>query len=176
MGAEDAAYNRNKVAKEWEEKLSKLQIEDPEGYAHEVMIHEGKGHWMDRQDTVAVPWMAKFTRNPIPKRVVWNKDHVSHTRFYWLGIPAKKSRSRHLVKASYSGQRIQIETHEGLDSLYIFLNDQMLDLDKKVVISKQDTVLFEGIVGRKLEHIEKSIRDRSDPGFIFPARIAVGLK
>lgn len=27
-------------------------------------------HWMDLEDAVTVPWMAEFTRNPVPERVV----------------------------------------------------------------------------------------------------------
>ena len=36
MGAEDAAYNRNRVAQEWGEKLVELQRNDPQGYIHDV--------------------------------------------------------------------------------------------------------------------------------------------
>ena len=43
VGGNDAAYNRNKVGKEYGEQLDKLQKDDPKGYEHFVKIHEGKG-------------------------------------------------------------------------------------------------------------------------------------
>ena len=63
VGADDAAYNRNKVAREWGEKLDKLREGDPEGYLHLTEIHPGRAHWMNREDASAVPWMAKFRRD-----------------------------------------------------------------------------------------------------------------
>jgi len=30
--------------------------------------------------------MAKHTRNPIPEKIVWRQDDVTHSRFYWLAI------------------------------------------------------------------------------------------
>ena len=36
--------------------------DDPGGYVHETHLVKGKGHWMDREDAAAVPWMAKRER------------------------------------------------------------------------------------------------------------------
>ena len=41
---------------------------------------------MNREDASAVPWMAKFRRDPAPKKVVWHQDDVTHDRFYWLAV------------------------------------------------------------------------------------------
>ena len=97
VGGNDAAYNRNKVGKEYGEQLDKLQKDDPKGYEHFVKIHEGKGHWMDREDKVALPWMAKFTRNPVPDRVVWKQTGTPHDRSYWLAVPPKEAKGDSLV-------------------------------------------------------------------------------
>jgi predicted peptidase len=90
VGAKDAGYNRNKAAAEWGQKLDALQKADPDGYAHVTELHEGKGHWMDRDDAKAVPWMADFTRNVTPKKVVWRQSGTTHDRFYWLAVPASQ--------------------------------------------------------------------------------------
>ena len=37
-------------------------VADPGAYAHQVRIHPGKGHWMDREDAMALPWMAARER------------------------------------------------------------------------------------------------------------------
>ncbi|MEZ0486285.1 hypothetical protein [Fibrella aquatica] len=54
MGALDKAYDRNKIADRWGHWLDSLQTTDPDGYKHLVQLHEGRGHWMQREDTVAV--------------------------------------------------------------------------------------------------------------------------
>jgi hypothetical protein len=69
MGGNDAAFKRNDIARAWKKTLADLAAEDAGGYTHVVEIHEGKGHWMDREDASAVPWMAKFTRNLRPDRI-----------------------------------------------------------------------------------------------------------
>merc|ERR1712091_571982 len=88
MGANDTPYQRNEVAKTWKTRLAELREEDPDGYDHWVEIHEGKGHWMERADAAALPWMAERTRNLRPRHVVWRQDDVTHDRFYWLAVDA----------------------------------------------------------------------------------------
>lgn len=67
MGGEDAAYKRNEVAAQWGEKLAALQKERG-GYEHKVTIYPGKGHWMDKEDAEAVPWMAPRRARLGPRR------------------------------------------------------------------------------------------------------------
>ena len=81
VGERDSGFNRNKVALMWKDKLSALQKEDRSGYIHFVRIHTGRGHWMNREAAVALDWMAKHTRQPLPKRIVWKQDNVVHDAF-----------------------------------------------------------------------------------------------
>ena len=62
----------------------------PEGLRNFVKIHEGKGHWMDLEDKAALPWMAKFSRDPVPERVVWKQTGTPHERSYWLAVPPNR--------------------------------------------------------------------------------------
>ena len=79
MGAQDGAYNRNKIAAERAAELARLAQEDTEGgYVHLARLYEGLGHWMERKDAEGVPWMAKFSRQPWPRKVVWQQDDVVH--------------------------------------------------------------------------------------------------
>src|SRR5436305_270422 len=61
VGALDDGYKRNQVAAEWARKLDALEKADPDGYRHLVKLHEGRSHWMNREDAEAVDWMLKFT-------------------------------------------------------------------------------------------------------------------
>ena len=58
VGGKDAAYNRNKIAEDWGKKLDDLRHDDPGGYDHFVKFTKIRSHWMDREDAIALPWMA----------------------------------------------------------------------------------------------------------------------
>lgn len=173
MGGNDAAYDRNKIARDWKGKLDALSAADPGGYEHQVQIHEGKGHWMDREDAVALPWMAKHTRNLRPERVVWLQDDVTHERFYWLRNPAPSARQRIVV--SRSGQDITIEEAPAGTRLELRLDDSMLDLDQEVVVHFAESELFRGVLPRSELVMTRTLSERSDPRGIFTAEVAVTI-
>lgn len=172
MGALDEAYNRNTIAKWWGGLLDSLQARDPAGYKHLVQLHEGRSHWMQREDTVAVPWMVQFRRNPIPAKVVWKQDDVHHRDFYWLAIPAGQAQTGAEVMASYQGNTIQLEKNE-CDILLVRLNDRMMPLDKPVQIIYHGKSIFAGRVTRTLETLQRTIAVRNDPGLVFSAELMI---
>lgn len=175
-GADDSAYNRNQVAKEWGEELDRLRAADPGGYLHFVKIHEGKGHWMDREDAAALPWMAKLRRDPTPSRIVWKQDDVTHESSYWLAVPPGKAASRSLVVAERKGQAIEIEKAEGIEQLLFRLDDRMLDLERPVQVTMKGSTLFEGLVPRTIAVLDRTLAARGDPGLVFEAEVSVSLR
>ena len=175
MGAEDAAYDRNKIAAEWKEKLDKLHQNDPEGYIHDVQIHENMGHWMEQKDTVAIGWMAQFNRNPYPEKVVWKQSSVIHNRFYWLGVPENEAVKDALVVANRDGQTITIEKAELVDTFLINLNDKMVDLDEKVKVEYNGEIIYNNTPKRDIAQIWQSLTQRNDPQQVFSAKIEVTL-
>ena len=56
------AYKRNEIAADWEKKLQALRSSDPEGYLHRVRIFPEFGHWMQKKDAEALPWMSQYRR------------------------------------------------------------------------------------------------------------------
>jgi hypothetical protein len=176
VGANDAGYNRNKVAAEWADKLDKLREKDPRGYEHFVKIHEGKGHWMNLEDKVALPWMAKFARNPVPSRVVWKQAGTTHDRFYWLAVPPGDAKPGALVEARLDKQTIEILKAEKASKLLVRLDDRMLDLDKPVKVAYQGKVLFEGMAPRTASTMIKTLIGRSDPKMTFDAEVLVSIE
>ena len=173
VGALDNGYNRNKVAAEWKEKLDELERQDPGGYAHDVQLHPGRSHWMNLEDKVAVDWMGRFTRNPLPGKVVWKQSSVTHDRFYWLALPAGEARANQLVIATHDGQHIVIEKAEDVNTVTILLNDQMLDLDKPVVVTARGKELFNGVAPRTVGTLASTLAERGDPDLIFCAEVKV---
>ena len=172
MGENDTPYSRNTVAADWKKQLLSLHKEDPKGYMHHVEIHQGMGHWLEGKDSVAIPWISDFTRNPFPKKVVWKQDDVTRKQFYWLGVKNPQSRSEIIV--NMKDQSIVIEKSD-VQNLVLFFNDTMLNMDKKVSVEYNGEKLFYGNVERDLKTIATSIKKYADPHMIFYGSLEVRI-
>jgi poly(3-hydroxybutyrate) depolymerase len=176
VGGNDSAYNRNKVGKEYGDQLDKLQEADPKGYTHFVKIHEGKGHWMNLEDKAALPWMAKFSRNPTPDRVVWKQTGTPHERSYWLAVPPGEAKGDSLVVAKRDGQTVEITSAEKVGKVIVRFDDRMADLDKPVTVKYDGKELFSGTAARTVAVMVKTLVGRGDPKLMFDAEVSVTLK
>jgi len=163
MGGADSAYDRNKIAAEKTAELDRLHAADPGGYVHMSRIYPGLPHWMDHKDAEALPWMAGFTRNAWPKRIVWVQDDVTHDRFYWLEIPdAAAAQQGDRIDASVDGQTIALSgaVPRGMT---LRLSDRLIDLDRPVRVIVNDKQVFSGKVSRTGRAIQQSLLERMDP-------------
>ena len=171
MGGEDKAYNRNKVAVEWKTKLAELHRTDPQGYRHEVVIHKGKGHWMDREDAVAVEWMSEFERDPLPKQIVWHVKDGNQKHFYWLGTQKPEAGKEFVV--SRNGQTISIR-EDRQSRVVLRFNDQMLNLDEPVIVRLEDGGdVIEQNLKRSIATLNTTLQERGDKNFMFSAEWAI---
>jgi predicted esterase len=175
MGEKDSAYKRNAIAAEWKTQLAELHAKDPEGYINDVTIHKGLGHWVNRKDAVAVPWMSKFSRTPFPDYVVWKQDDRTHHRFYWLAVSDQHKKDRSLVRVRRSGQTFDIE-HSDVPELLIRVNDDMIDFEKPVVVRHKGDVVFESKVSRSKATIKKTFEERFDRAQVFSAEIKIPIQ
>ena len=173
-GALDAAYNRNEECAKRIDEMAALHEADPEGYVYEGHIVEGKQHWMDLVDAAAVPWMAKFRRNPVPKKIVWVQGDEMKSAFYWLGVPKDQAAKGKRIEARIDGNTVEILSSD-YTAATIYLNDKMMDLDKPVRVVFGDKVLFEGPVTRKPDVMRQTLRERGDLSYVFPVRVDVNL-
>ncbi|MEZ6142754.1 MAG: hypothetical protein R3B84_19505 [Zavarzinella sp.] len=174
VGGNDSAYKRNEVGAQYGKLLEKYHKEDPEGYTHLVKIHEGKGHWMNLEDKIALPWMAKFTRNPLPDKVVWKQTGVPHQHFYWVGLPEGGAKPNTLVVAQRSKDKITIAQVEGISELILHLDDRMFDLDKPVDIEIANQASENVKVQRNIQTIIKSLT-RGDREYLFSAQVTLKI-
>jgi dienelactone hydrolase len=174
MGGKDAAFGRNQTAAAWETMLAELRAKDPEGYPHLVTIHADKGHWMDREDAVAVPWMMQYRRNPFPNRVVWKQDDVTHDRFYWLALDAGERKAASEIVASRDGQSIDVASAQ-VGRVRVLLNDAMVDLDEPVVITSAGKPVVTSRVRRTIATLARTLAERGDPRSMYDGELAVEL-
>jgi pimeloyl-ACP methyl ester carboxylesterase len=175
VGGEDSAYDRNKVVAERGKELDDLHAADPKGYIHMLRVYPGLPHWMQHKDAEAIPWMAKFTRNPWPRKIVWRQSTVTHTRFYWLEIPKEAAQPNQQITAEIQDQTIRL-TGDVPNNLRLRLSDELLDLDKSIRVFVNDReVLNQLKCPRSSEAIRESLVQRADPRSAATATLTLSL-
>ena len=173
MGGADAAYDRNKIAAEKTAELDRLNAADPGGYIHMSRIYPGLPHWMNRKDAEALPWMASFTRDPWPKRIVWEQDDVTHDRFYWLQMPnAASAKAGNRITAAVEGQTITLAGTVPSGTT-LRLSDHLVNLDRPVRVVVNGRQAFSGKVPRTAHAVERSLQERADPASAATALLRV---
>jgi hypothetical protein len=189
MGGLDAAYSRNTLVVDFGKQIQSLQAEDPGYYKYQVKVYPDKPHWMDLLDAEALPWMADYTRQTHPKKVVWQqdttvgspisltepkvKDPPTQWRFYWIGRPDRKVSPRQAqVTAEIRGQEVHVEK-ANLDSVEVWLNDTLLDLDQPVTVFWKGTQVFEGQLARTTAMLWRSMEASGDRERVYPVRLVV---
>ena len=175
MGEHDHYYNRNTLAKEKSQVMDSLSAAHPGKYIHSNNIIEGKGHWMDRVDTAAIGWMAQYRRAPYPKQIVWRQEFVTREHFYWLTAPADEVEQGKTVIANIDGNDINIAQCD-YSKLTIYLNDHLLNLDKKVTIRHKGKKIARIKPRRTIANMHRSLNLRGDRSYAFPCIIEVKMK
>ena len=129
---------------------------------------------MNLEDAAAVPWMAKFTRNPLPQRVVWQQGDVMHNYFYWLGVNKDEAKKGNLLIAERNGNTIEI-IHSDYSSVTIYLNERMFNLDKKIVVKYKSKKIFREKVKKNVELMKTTLYERDDPNYMFCSKLKLNL-
>lgn len=161
VGGKDAAYDRNTIVPKKAEELDALQKADPEGYEHELHVYPELPHWMNGKDAIAVPWMAKHTRNPWPKKIVWEQTSVPHEHFYWLQVPADQASKMKKVVATVTDNTISLEG-DVPHGITLNLADPLVDLDKPVTVKINGKQVFEAVVPRTEAAISAGLEEIPD--------------
>jgi predicted esterase len=172
VGGKDAAYNRNILVAQWGKRLDSLQEVYKGSFIHETHVYSDMPHWMNRKDTIAVPWLASYKRNPLPKDVIWIQDDILRDQFYWLGTPIESAKQGLKARVAVSGNDITILENQN-ETLYLYLNDGLVNLDKKVTVTIDGKQVFNQKVSRNADVVKKTVAARMDKGLIFTAGLVI---
>ena len=164
VGANDSAYQRHTVGRQYKNTLEKWQQQEAAqeehrrrivnnnsnihtsshsavGYQHIwAKIYEGKGHGLGGKDAAAIPWMAQYRRRTCPPKLVWDKHSSRHGRFYWIQRSHKKGQQlQGEMQVSLEGQEVVIDVTkcqnpEVLDRLTLRFQEGMIDMEQPVTI------------------------------------------
>jgi pimeloyl-ACP methyl ester carboxylesterase len=172
VGGKDAAYKRNELVAQWGQRLDSLEKAYPGSFVHDTHVYEGMPHWMGRKDTIAVPWMASFKRNALPKDVIWIQDDILRSQFYWLGMPIESAKKALKARVTVNGNDINILENEN-EVLYVYLNDNLVNLGKKVTVTLNGKQIFNKKVPRNAVVIKESVAARMDKSLIFTGKLVI---
>ncbi|MBQ8639467.1 MAG: hypothetical protein IJ468_09880 [Lachnospiraceae bacterium] len=203
VGEEDGAYSRNRITANYGIYLDRLKRKFGDGFEHRVLIHHKKPHnfsdnernrvpqtvladyrkWLyDKDETTfetntnAVDYVSRFTRNPLPRRVVWNLARRAGFRNvksnYWLW--AEHSASVGSVIASYdrSDNSITIEELTSSGVVKVLLNEDMLDVFSPITVRYPDHTEVV-TVQPNLELLRSTTAERGDRNYQFCASITL---
>lgn len=174
MGGKDAAYNRNRLAAVRGAEMDSLQAQDPEGYIHETHILADKAHWMDREDRAALPWMAKYHRNPWPKHLVWQQEAVLKPHFYWVSVPHNEMGRGKRVEITIKDNIINILRCD-YSCLTLRLSPELLSIERKIKVVHQGKTLFKGRIKPSSETFRRTLQKMQDPRMASPVELTVTM-
>ncbi|MDO5106505.1 hypothetical protein [Capnocytophaga sp.] len=199
-GENDFMFHRNTLTRYTKEAFEKFRQTDPEGFAHNVELEKYSGHGVAYSKMV--PRLEKYTRNPHPKRVVW-EDFPMHdayrTGFYNLTVQERAAeRTRYTM--DIVGNRVHISvdevTYQGTETspqwkfflkydktfkpvqkgkFTIYFNDKLLNLNEEVVIIVNGKEMFKGMLKADVQHIVKSCATFFDPERLFPTAVEISF-
>jgi predicted peptidase len=175
VGGNDTAYDRNKKAMEWGQRLEMLAASDAGGYVNQWQVHAGKPHWMDMEDAVSIPFMQSHVRDPIPHKIVWEQADVPRGTFYWLAVDAMNRAKGNLIRAGYDAEGVNIEMIKGVRHLQVRVSDAMFDLDRPLKISYAGKQLSANVLPRTIATLSRTLDERSDPSMLFPSEATVEI-
>ena len=216
VGERDTAYGRHRATVNYSLRLNDLQRQHPDGYIHAVFVHAGRGHgfddrggrqtifanpegWMHQnnratksEDTNAIRWLSRHTRNPLPNKVVWELSTRANNRwrcdghpdgqnfwlsaargrqFYWLDL-TRGDIDRGMIVARLDKPTNTIIIDQPARWLRILLSGKLLDLSKPVNVKIRDKQCK---VSRtpNLKTLVHTLADRGDPNYMFEADIVI---
>jgi hypothetical protein len=99
---------------------------------------------------------------------------VTHPSFYWLAAETPTAGAR--VDVRRTGQTFAITRLEGFKgTLSIRLDDDWVDLDPPVAVTRDGAPIFNGKVDRTIATIVGTFLERGDPKAAFSASVTVAL-
>ena len=187
IGERDTMYDRLGLNKRYGEALADLKKEDSDGFEYMIQVHQGRGHGIDYRG--CAEWIYGYERDPWPSRVHWvNIDVHGRRRMqtYWLALDqapegrvefdAEIDRESNSVSVSVLRRDGEQSTPDNSISFRVYLNDEMLDLDRPVRVIRNGIEVSSAKVDRALSTMLQSLVERGDPNYCFPAMVQIDGK
>jgi hypothetical protein len=231
VGERDFAYNRNHVAAQNNITMNNLNTKYAGGFTHDVFIHYNGRHnnwrdndptrnsqtiiadptaWLkngDRQtksiNTNAISWLNRFTRNPMPEKLVWDLSIGANERiyqtgasmqgkngykvktlakpnalFYWLDVSVADTypvNGKLVVEVIKSSNTIKVLDASNIDKFRILLNPNILNLSAPIIVELGNKLVGTINVKEEMATMMRTLLERSDKNEIYDAQITLAF-
>jgi hypothetical protein len=153
------------------------------------------GHYFPKEELPGlVTWFNAQRRNPLPASVTVVREASHLQPFGWVRIDATDAiaafsedlvskRDEQIKRQEYARldvsivapNRIEVRT-ERIQRYSVFLNEQLIDPSKPLIVLTNGQVSFEGPVKPSLETLLRQARLRQDSRQLFPIHLAVQVR
>lgn len=204
-GAADNGFYRNKLTGYTKTEFERLQKQYPDGYTHRIELIPGYGHSIDYRPTTpwlkqysrnpypkSVNW-ENFEMDGLYRKGFYNlyviersNDDMKSRTYYQMDI-----KDNHITlnvdlvtyKTTETDPNWGIElkfdknyTPATKGKVLIYLNQELVDLNKEITVTVNGKETFRGKVTPQLQHMVNSCATFFDPTRIYPAAIEVEIK
>ncbi|MEX0829649.1 MAG: hypothetical protein WD032_05355 [Nitrospirales bacterium] len=155
--------------------------------------HAG-GHFFPRQELPAlIAWFDQQHRAPLPRQLSVVRDATHLTPLFWVRIDSTEqiaaftenlidSRDELLtggifakLHAEITASNAIVVTANRIRRYTIFLNQDLVDFSKPVIVKTNGKISFEGMVEPSIETLLEEVRHRSDVRMLFPAKLTIDV-
>jgi pimeloyl-ACP methyl ester carboxylesterase len=153
------------------------------------------GHYFPKEELPElVTWLNAQRRNPLPMRVTVVREASHFQQFGWVRIDATDAiaafsedlvskRDDQITRRAYARldasivapNRIEVQA-DRVHRYSLFLNEQLIDSSKPLVVLTNGQVSFEGSVTPSLEILLRQARLRQDSRQLFPIHLAIQVQ
>jgi hypothetical protein len=188
IGERDTMFDRIGLARRYFARLTELRAADgaTNAYVNFLDAQAGRGHGIDYRE--GPEWVACFARDPWPERIVWTSQPLHGVRreqMYWLALDQAPAKGPLHLTATRTGNTVNLtadlpgatgsrQAAEGI-TLRVYLNDTMVNLDQPVTVRVNGKTVHEGKAPRRVATLARSLNERGDPCYCFPAEVEVKL-
>lgn len=120
----------------------------------------------------AVTYVSQFTRNPLPKEIVWDLETrpESQKSFYWLQADSSVNKGTITAEINSKENTIYVGTDGVEGNFYILISPYMLDVSKPIrIVTPKEEV--SATVEPSQELIKESLQERGDPNLVYVEKI-----
>ena len=202
-GERDYGFGRNYLTQTAAKALDSLQTVHPQHYKHRIELIPKRGHSIDYSPTTQ--WLAQFTRTPHPRYFYW-EDYDMYGRhrkgFYNLRVNTtsrNNDKERTCYEMRIEGNCISLNvknvtytttaslgtipvefakqyTRATKGHITIFLNEELFDLHKPIIVVLNGKIVHYGKVKPTLRSLVESCALFYDPERLFPAAIDIEIE
>jgi Predicted peptidase len=195
-GANDTGFGRNTLTLTAKNALDSLEHLFPGDFVHNIVLQEGKGHGIDY--TLTSPWLIQYKRKPNPAQLSWvwfpmdgryrkgfyniaieqsplsPKDNPQYDRIRF-DITMNKTTNTITIQSNVLNTDMTQQLQLKKGKISIFLNNDLIDLSKKVTIIYNGNNLRQQKITPTISALVESVALFADPERIYPAKIQLAL-